>query len=164
MCWKWLNGETDGLYSESTKTNDIMKGFTYKISVEAITGRISIGKYKWLLITIPLKHIRPIRNLVEQGQEVFRMSVGASSTIEIAIFRVRHMALMIFRVQVLAVPARREDNFRANAHGTGFVWETGIFAVGADATVTDGLAGKVVGLGAFQSVTGEHAEILWEGD
>lgn len=137
---------------------------TYEIAMEPIPSRIAIGKHKRLLVRIPFKHIRAIRNLVEEGQKVLWVGVGASATVEIAVLGIRHMALVILRVEILAVPAGREDHFRTYALGTFLVGQAGKFAVSADAAVTDGLASKVLGVDAFHRVTGEHAEVLGEGN
>jgi hypothetical protein len=90
--------------------------------MESITSRISIGNNKRLLIAIPFK-VRCIEdNLVEDRDKSLWKSRRASACSNTS--RVSHMRLVVRAIEILSIPARREENLSTETARAFDVWQT----------------------------------------
>jgi hypothetical protein len=139
-------------------------------------SRVSKTIDKWLLAILPVlgvacDHARVIFNLIHDLRDSHRVRAGALVTGERSAGRVGHVALVIWAVQVLPIPAGGEDDSGADAAGAwlagegervtggtgGAVASHDAFA-GRETAVAD--VGEVVRLIAERGVPGEHTEAL----
>jgi hypothetical protein len=92
--------------------------------VEAIASRVAHRPYKWLLVTIPhvVKQISTEDGFIEEGDEVDRVRWWTSA-ICMAVDRVGHVRFMVWRIEVLTIPAGGEEDLGPEAAGTLVVGE-----------------------------------------
>ena len=86
-----------------------------KIPVQTISGWIPIGEDKWLFVVIPLlfESVGVEDDFVEHGYKLYRMCGGAFP--EVNVDGVGHMGFVVWGIEVLAVPARREEDLNTEA-------------------------------------------------
>ena len=133
--------------------------------MEAVASRVSVRKHKGLLITIPhvRKHIGAISDLEKQRHKVHGMNIRAASTVEVAVLGVGYVRLVVWRIEVLTVPAGGEDDLKADATRTLDGGEALLLEMFADTAVADGPSSKIVSQVALAWVTSDHAETVGEG-
>lgn len=90
------------------------------------------------------------------------MALGTRPRI-VRLVRVRHVRFMVVAVIVHPVPARREEDLRAQTVGTVVVWESVGFglrsAVVVQACVAPGVGFQCVFVFPVHGVAGDHAEV-----
>lgn len=95
------------------------------------------------------------------------VALGAGAVVEGAGFRVRDVGFVVVRVQILAIPAAREEDLHAQTVGAVLVGELVGFGlrlgVVVQADEADGLGGEIIVEAALERVAGYHAEVLGEG-
>lgn len=88
-----------------------------KIPVQTITGWIPVGEDKWLLVVVPLvfESVGVKDDFVEHGYELYRVCWGAFPKVNVD--GVGHMGFVVWRIEVFAIPARREEYLDTKAAG-----------------------------------------------
>lgn len=139
-----------------------------KVAVKPVSSGITHGPDEWLAVAIPhvLELVDVPQNLVKDGDKMNRMSVGTAPTV-VRTYWIGHVGLMIRSVEILSVPARREENLRSKTIGTIHVREarglgiSGILVV-VEAVVTDGVGGSIVARSSLEWITSNHPETFGE--
>lgn len=142
---------------------------TYEITVESVSSRVTVRQDKRLRVAVPLvrEDTSVPDNLVEDGDEMHGVALGAGAVVEGAGFGIRDVGLVVLRVQVLAVPAAGEEDLGAETVGAvlsrelvGFGLWLGVIV---ETDVADGLGGEVVSEAPLEWVAGDHPEVLGKG-
>jgi hypothetical protein len=76
----------------------------------AVACGVTIGEYERLFVAVPhaLESLGIVVNFVEESGKVHWMAFAATTSIVVAVRRIRNMRLVIVGVLVLAIPAGRE--------------------------------------------------------
>lgn len=134
-----------------------------EISVQAKSSIITLRKHKWLPGTIPvvLESIGVEDDFVEQGDEAFGEFLR---TFAIIIDRwIGHVGLVIWRVEIFAIPTRRKEDLSPKPIGAVLGGEAvGFWTRCSEAIVTYGLLFKRIGVITQERVACQHAKTFWE--
>jgi hypothetical protein len=87
-----------------------------EVTVEAVASWITHRPHKRLFVTMPhiVEFVNAEEHFVEQGDEMDRMR-GWARAISMAVDRIGHVGLVIWRVEVLAIPTGREEDLGTEA-------------------------------------------------
>jgi len=133
-----------------------------EITVESITSWVTTAES----ITVEVIDILGLEKpLEENGEDGDGVRLGANSSVVITNCGVRNVALVVWGVEVLAIPTRGEVHLGSEGSAvTG--GETWVFSVGSiEAHDGDCLLAKiVVVLSASGGVTSNHSETIGEGE
>ena len=91
----------------------------HEVAVQSVTGRVTVREDKTATIIYDVELIYAKQNLKEDGDKMARVR-GRTATVVNAV-RVRHVGLVIGRVQVYAIPARGEKDLSPEA-----IWAVGV--------------------------------------
>jgi hypothetical protein len=136
-----------------------------EVSVVSVTSLIAVGEDKGVLAIDKLVgELRGIPdNLVEEGDEALGVRVGANAVVDA--IRVGHVRLVVGRIEVLAIPARWEEDLGTETVGAVDVGDlVGLLGVGSKAGKADGTLLQGVGEGTEHRISRKHTETLWEGE
>lgn len=171
----WVEVENWAVFYSTTEVRALINGSLKQIaiptheeiSVEAVSRRITHCPDERLAVAIPLvcKCVGVPYDLVENGDEVNWMSTWARSVI-VGTDWVRHMRL-IWKIEILSVPTRWEEDLRTKTIWTVHIGETTSLRVATlfvvvEAVVADSLRGKVTTPRALEGVASKHSEPFWE--
>jgi hypothetical protein len=137
-----------------------------EIAVESVASRITLSENERLVGTVPpIEAGSGVDDLEEDGDQVDRVRCRARAVVVRVLGRVGHVGLVVRRVQVYAIPARREEDLGAQTIGADLVRKATGVSRGATVIKTDkadSLASEVVGLCTLEGVTGKHTEAFRE--
>jgi hypothetical protein len=139
-----------------------------KVTVESVASRVTLSEDEGLSATVPhaAKVTDVVVDLVEDGNQVDRVSVGALAAVVATTDGVRHVRLVVSRIEVDTIPARGEEDLSAETIGAVLSRET-IAGAGTatviEANEADSLRCEVASVVALEGVTGKHTEALGEG-
>ncbi len=96
-----------------------------EVAVVSVTGGVSVCEDVGAGALV-VELVDADNHLVEQGDKLNGMTIGAVATV-IVLDGIGHVGLVVRRVQVLSVPARREEDLRAQPVGAAVVKEVVTF-------------------------------------
>jgi hypothetical protein len=139
-----------------------------EVTVESESSRVTLSKDERLSAAVP--HATEVTDivvdLVEDGDQMNRVRVGALAAVVAATNGVRHVRLVVSRIKVDAIPARGEEDLSTETIGAVLSRKT-VGGAGAAAVVetneADSLRFEVASVVALEGVTSKHTETLGEG-
>ena len=134
-----------------------------EVAVVAVARLVTGGEDKGLLAVIPhvLELVGVPDDLVEDGDEALWVGIWTLAAVDVA--WVGHVRLVVWRVEVLAIPARREENLSADTVWTVLLWEMRrLWPRDTETGEADCLLLESVAEGAEHWVASEHAKAFWE--
>ena len=136
---------------------------TYKVAVKTVAGGVTIREDERLRIPVPhiLEPIDGPGDLVEEGHGAIGEASRTFSSVDY--IRIDDVGLVVRRVQIDSVPARREEDLRTKATRTVVIGQTRrLLLILAQASEIDGLFRYGSAVLAASGISGEHAEPLGE--
>lgn len=138
-----------------------------EIAVHSVAGWVTHGEDERLARAVPhvCELVGVVKDLEKEGDEVDGVGSRAWTAVVGPALRVRHVGLVIGRVEVDAVPAGGEEDLSAETIGAVLGGEAGGLRGGSrvvEADKGDGSRGKVRGGVALEWITSQHAETLGE--
>lgn len=100
-----------------------------EITVEAVAGRITHGKHKWLPAILgypPVKVDGGVDDLVEERDEMYGVGSRAWTIVVRVLSRVSHVGHVVGRVEVDTIPAGWEEDLSTNTVWAGLVGELAV--------------------------------------
>ena len=89
---------------------------TYKVSVESIASSVSHRVDKRLVVLVrPLESSGAEDELEEDGDEGNWVGVRADTAVVVVAHGIRHVGLVVFRIEIFAIPAGRKVDLGTNA-------------------------------------------------
>jgi hypothetical protein len=135
--------------------------------VEPVTSRITRSENERLGGTIPpIEASGGVDDFVEDGDHMNGVGCRAGAVVVRVLGRVGHVGLVVGGVEVLAVPAGREEDLGTEAIRARPVGKTASvrrFTRVVEADVADGLTSEIAAACTLERITREHAEALREG-
>jgi hypothetical protein len=144
---------------------------THKVTVVTVTSWVTVGKDEWLFSpTIIHEILDAPQDLVKDRDELHRVSRWADTiVVGISISRggVGHVRLVVCRIEILAIPARREEDLNTQTLVTaigrdesGLLVDTGVG--GVNAAEVNGLRFESVLCFTIHGIASNHAKALGE--